>query len=184
MKAFRQITFRKENSIVWSYTSALILMGVFIMLRPVVAQQDEAIPEMKVEVVEACDELGNPVGLDSVMVWTWNGEQLSQKGLDSAWKAMLNEAGLVLPRNFRPFDMNRHHPAFSMHPFWQWNGEDSSARSYLDELSIGFPEEPFVAEFSEFQDKIMEYRQGCRDLTGLGLKEPSPGVSIDRRNSQ
>ena len=184
MKAFRQITYRKENSIVWSYTTVLILIGIFIMLRPVVAQQEDPIPEMKVEVVEAYDELGNLVGFDSVRVWNWNGEQLSQKELDSTWKAMLNEAGLVLPRNFRPFDMNRHHPAFSMHPFWQWNGEDSSARSYLDELSIGFPEQPFDAEFSDFQKTIMENRQGYPGLTGLWLKEPLPGASPGRRNGQ
>ena len=72
MKAFKQFTFHREHRMVWSYSAAVLLLSLFVMLRPVVAQQEENLPEVKVEVKGKYDENGKLTTMDTVRTWNWS----------------------------------------------------------------------------------------------------------------
>ncbi len=145
MKAHKQFTFHKEHSLVWSYSATILLLGLVIMLRPVVAQQNDNLPDVKVEVKKEYDEGGKLVNMDSVKTWCWSGNAFTREEFDSLWKDIGMDLHALFPRNFDPFSFPGITTGPPMHNFWHWNGEDSTAYSYLEEL---FDEET-LKEFRE-----------------------------------
>ena len=142
MKAFRQINFKQENRLVWSYTGALVLVGLILMIRPVLAQEENNGPQVKVDVKKEYDEDGNLIRMDSVRTWTWSGESFSPEEFDSLWNNGGLDPDAFLPRNFDFYGFNDM-PFPPIHNFWHWNGEDSTAYSYLDQ----FFDDGFLQEF-------------------------------------
>lgn len=119
---------------VWSYSAAIMFLGLILMLRPVVAQQKENLPEVKVEVKKEYDEDGNLVKTDSIRTWCWSGRDYSLEEFDSLRKDMGLDFNHMLPGNYNPFSFQGTPPGPPMHNFWHWNGRDSTARSYLEDL--------------------------------------------------
>jgi hypothetical protein len=134
MKAYRQITFQRENRLVWSYTAFLLIAGIFIMIRPVLAQDENPDPEFRVDVKKEYDVHGNLTHLDTVRSWTWSGEEYSIDAFDSIWRHMGGHPHDFLPRNFNSCGFLGFPPGPPLSGSWLWNPEDSTAYPFLDEI--------------------------------------------------
>jgi hypothetical protein len=77
MKAYKQIDLTKETRIVMSYAGTLCLLGFFIILSPVFAQEDSVSgnqPKVHIDVKRQYDQNGNLSQYDSVYSWYWSGK--------------------------------------------------------------------------------------------------------------
>jgi len=178
MKAFNQINFQMEHRLVWSYSVALIFIGLFIMFTPVFAQQDDAdAPDVKVDIKKEYNELGTLIRVDSVRTWCWSGEQFSQQKFDSLWEDISGNLDHFLPRNFDYFRFNRMPPGPPMHNFWRWNGEDSSAYSYFHDFDQYA--ETFEENFKDYSERIHKYKEEHQKLIEKYFRKPYQDEDID-----
>lgn len=116
------------------------------MISPVFAQWDESIePDVKINIEKEFDEDGNLVGVDTVKTWSWSGHQFSEHDFDSVMDHFSDHFEDFLPRNFDHFSFHDMPNGPPLHNFWEWNEDDSSAFSQLDE----YFDESF---FEDFQD--------------------------------
>ena len=134
MKAFQQINYSFENKVVFSYAGVLCLLGFFILLSPVFAQEDGHArnnePKVHYDVKKEFDKDGNLTGYDSTYSWYW-----SVEGWDMPDDSMIEQ----LNRRFRLFDgqwlWSGMEPFHNLPPngqYWFWNDEDSSFSNNQD----------------------------------------------------
>ncbi|MCF8378139.1 MAG: hypothetical protein K9H49_01100 [Bacteroidales bacterium] len=149
MKAYKQFSFQKEKKFLLSYAFCLIILGFTIMFSPVLAQDKESLnnePTLRVEVKKEYDETGNLVNVDSTMIWSWNGIDFNFDQLDSSYNEWNDLYFDFFHKNQKPglgfFGVP---PGPPLHRFWDWNEDDSSAISKLDEI--------FEEKFSDWYDR-------------------------------
>lgn len=134
MKAYKQINYSFENKVVFSYAGMLCLLGFFILLSPVFAQEDEHQqknePKVHYDVKKEYDKDGNLTGYDSTYSWQWSGE-----GWNMPADSMLEQ----LNQHFRfldgPWDWSGMEPFHNLGPNdrqWFWNDGDSSVLNHPD----------------------------------------------------
>jgi len=79
MKAYKPINLSFEKRIVFSYAVLLCFVCSFIVLSPVLAQDnDKNEPEVKIDIKKEYDEQGNVIGYDSTYSWCWHGKNFNQ----------------------------------------------------------------------------------------------------------
>lgn len=171
MKAFKQLNFRRELKLVWGYSAALIIIGVLIMVRPVLAQDEKSVPEVKIDVQKKFDEQGNLIGMDSVRTWTWSGDHFSQEEFDSVWRDFHSRFDHLMKENFNGYSFN---DLPDMHNFWLWNGEDSTAYSHFDRLDE-FLNEDFKEYMKEFEERLEAYQREHQQLIEKYFSHPLKG---------
>ncbi|MEZ5197366.1 MAG: hypothetical protein R2764_13505 [Bacteroidales bacterium] len=90
MKAFKQINFSYEYRMVFSYAAVLCMASFFIVLSPVLAQDDvnQNKPEVKIDIKKEFDDMGNIIFFDSVYSWSWNGHDFPVGKLDSLFESL------------------------------------------------------------------------------------------------
>jgi len=89
MKAFKQINFSRETRIVFSYAGLMCILGFFILLSPVLAQDDSVHtgqPRVHIDVKKQYDQQGNLSLFDSVYSWYWSGKDGLPDEYDSLFK--------------------------------------------------------------------------------------------------
>lgn len=146
MKAFRQISFKQENRLVWSYSGALIVFAIFFTITPVFAQWDEPDePKVTIDVKKEYDDDGNLVKVDSVRTWVWSGHSFSDYGSDSIWQNFSEHFEDFSPRNFDQFGFHGLPPGQGLFNFWEWNESDSTAISQFED----YFDEEFLEQFNE-----------------------------------
>lgn len=153
MKAYKQINLQTERRLIWTFTSLLIFMGVFIMITPVFAQFEDhaADADARTEVNIVYDEDGNHVGSDTVQNWYWADKKCSQQEFDSIWQNIAKDFKEYFPGNIDDIGFHNFPHGPPTHNFWHWNESDSSAFSYLD----GYFDEDFLNEFNgRFPDSL------------------------------
>lgn len=138
MKAFKSISYKKEISVFWGYSMLLTMISFLVILSPVFAQSDSDIftrPDVKVEVKKEYDENGNLICIDSTVV------RLMGEFPDSSSWYLSNPFA-----NGFPGTVTHGVSRGKLHPFWDWNEQDSTAISYFEDL-FGFD---FFAPPSDF----------------------------------
>lgn len=90
MKAFKQISYAYENKIVFGYAGIMSLLSFFILLSPVLAQDNEPLrpdqPNVHYDVKKEYDKDGNLTGYDSAMIWYWSGNGTAMYDFDSLFE--------------------------------------------------------------------------------------------------
>jgi hypothetical protein len=126
MKAFKQISYTYENKIVFGYAGIMSLLSFFILLSPVLAQDDEPVlpdqPNVHYDVKKEYDKDGNLTGYDSAMIWYWSGEGAAMYNFDSLFEQFDKQ-----------FDF--------FNDQWNWSGLDSFPSipfPFNDSLGISF----------------------------------------------
>ena len=167
MKAHRQITFQKEHRLVWSYTAFLAVAAIFLMMRPVLAQDKEELPDVKLEIHKEYDEQGRLVGADTLRTWTWSGNEFSGKAFDSVWRNLDMDLRDLFPRSFDASGF----AGPPLHRFWHWNGEDSTAWSYLEDVF----DEDLRRQMEDLEERMEIFRKQYRQQMERYFSEPPSG---------
>ena len=90
MKAYKPVNLSFEKKVVFSYAVVLSFISFFILLSPVLAQNEDELqdnkPKVEIDVKKQFDENGNITGYDSSYSWTWKGENFPIEDLDSIFR--------------------------------------------------------------------------------------------------
>ena len=135
MKAFKQISYSREYKLFWSYSVFLSLLGLFILITPVLAQEpgnEHSEPKVKIEVDKIYDEDGNLISVDSSKTWCWSGKSFSFDQKDSIWDNIAENFDHFFHRNYKSPDYFNNPP---MHRFWEWDESDSTVTSFFSCLT-------------------------------------------------
>lgn len=135
MKAFAPLSLSFENRLVWTYATILSVVSFFILLSPVLAQEDNFLgPDLQLEVKKEFDDAGNLISVDSSKTWFWSGKEFSNHEFDSIWRSFRQEFQDAFAENFenKKFLDQLNHPP--LHNYWHWNNSDSTAYSFYDDL--------------------------------------------------
>jgi len=115
MKAYKPINLSFEKRIVFSYAALLCFVCSFIVLSPVLAQENEDKsrndPDVQIDVKKEYDEQGNVIGYDSTYSWYWHGQHFD---------------------DFHDSVFSHWRDCFNPHANY-WNHLDSSLHSYFDD---------------------------------------------------
>ncbi len=101
MKAYKSVSFTRENKLVLSYATVLSIIGCLIFLSPVLAQEPDStdlVPRTKVIVHKDYDNNGNLQRYDSTWSESWSSGNVDPQTLDSLMTG-LNLHGF----NFNPW---------------------------------------------------------------------------------
>jgi len=118
MKAHRSINLSFEKRIVFSSALLLSFICSFIILSPVIAQENEdesrSDPDVQIDIKKEYDEHGNVIGDDSSYIWSWHGKHFD---------------------NFNDFhdSVYSHFKHCWPSNTWHWPELDSSLHSYFDD---------------------------------------------------
>ena len=167
MKAYKQINLQFEYRMVYSYAALLCFISFFILLSPILAQEesDPNQPEVRIDIKKEYDSLGNIAFYDSVYTWSWNGHDFPTEKLDSLFENLNN--------GFQNIDFsNRLH--FRDFPFDStnlsyFNFED--LQQYVDKnfhFEDFLSDEKYLNDFrfknEEFMDRFRKYQEEHRLL--------------------
>ena len=72
--------------------------------------------------------------MDSVRTWVWSGREYTESGFDSIWQCVETDIREFLPRNFGEYGYGCLCAGPPLHNRWHWNGGDSTAYSYIEDL--------------------------------------------------
>jgi hypothetical protein len=204
MKAFKQLDFNTENKIVFSYAGIMCLLGFFILLSPVFAQDDSIQsnqPKVHIDVKRQYDQNGNLSEYDSIYSWYWSGKGGLPSGFGSVDSLRYSSHPDLFNQDW-PFDLNFQFPDFPGLFDYNVPLNDSLGISFhdFDELQKYFednfdfksmmPDEEFFKKYDQQHDEFMErYRKYQKEnqkliekYFGRPLQETDtiPGFERDR----
>jgi len=170
MKAFKQLDFSTENKIVFSYAGILCLLGFFILLSPVFAQDDSIQgnqPKVPIDVKRQYDPNGNLSQYDSIYSWYWSGKGSLPSGFGS-YDSLRNSSHPDFFNPDWPFNFNFQFPDFPGLFDYNVPLNDSLGISFhdFDEMQKYFedkfdfkslmPDEEFFKKYDQQHDEFME----------------------------
>ncbi|MBN3034948.1 MAG: hypothetical protein JW861_05135 [Bacteroidales bacterium] len=178
MKRASSIVSSTTQRFVWGGALMMSLLCVMLTIRPVLAQEDQTGPRVKIDVKRQYNDQGNLSGYDSSWSWSWSG-----RGTPPGWDTLFGGEHFSRwwdERLFAPFDWEFLTPGPHLFFNPDWPREDSSdfPGHGLGWFHFRMPHFPyplsqdsadiFYREFEDFWDRW--------DLPGLYEDMPPPGV--------
>lgn len=177
MKAFKQLDFSKENKIVFSYAGFMCLLGFFILISPVFAQDDSIQsnqPKVHIDVKRQYDQNGNLSRYDSIYSWYWSGKGNLPLGFDSVFRNF----NFQFPDFPGFFDYNvpfNDSLGISFHDF------DDMQKYFEDKFDFKgmMPDDEFFKNYDlqhdEFMERYRKYQEENQKLIEKYFGHPLPG---------